>query len=126
MRKQMQLNKETDELLKYYKQMYYDKENYNATYGFIVNHIVENVNTDISIIDWKLVKDIKTDKAPKTENPFITTLNLTNSSENIINAVQKEIKEQFGIARVHMAFAVKMILRAYYLKNIQKINIYKK
>ena len=61
---------------------------------------------------------------------YVTTLNLTNSTENIINKIQKEIKKQFEIARVYMAFAVKMSLRAYYLKNkyIQKIkkqrNIY--
>ena len=126
MRKQMQLNKETDELLKCYKKMYYDEESYNATYGFIVNNIVEKLQPDISKIDWKLVKDTKTDKAPKVESTFITTLNLTNSAEKSINAVQKEIKEQFGVARVYMAFSVKLLIKAHYLKNIQKIKKKKK
>lgn len=128
MRKQMQLNKESDELLQYYKKMYYDKESYNASYGFIVNNIVEELNSEISIIDWKLVRDTKSKKAPKNDKSnkeYITTLNLTNSAEKSINAIQREIRQQFGIARVYMAFAVKMSLRAYYLKNIQKINIYK-
>lgn len=129
MRKQMKLNKETDELLKYYKQAYYDKEGYNASYGFIVNKIIEELTPDIFLIDWELVKNTKSNKSPtndKENTVYVTTLNLTNSTENIINAIQKEIRKQFNIARVYMAFAVKMILKAYYLKNIQKINIYKK
>lgn len=129
MRKQMKLNKEADVLLKYYKQSYYDKEDFNASYTFIINKIIEELSPDISKIDWKLVRNTKCDKTPKNDKEntvYVTTLNLTNSTENIINAIQREIKEQFEIARVYMAFAVKMSLRAYYLKNIQKINIYKK
>ena len=56
MRKQMKINKETDELLKYYKQAYYDKEGYNASYTFIVNKSIEELSPDISLIDWGLVK----------------------------------------------------------------------
>lgn len=129
MKKQMQLNKETDELLKYYKEQYFNKEGCNTTYGFIINNIVDELSSEISIIDWKLVKNTKSEKAPKNDKAnkeYITTFNLPNSAEKNINAIQKEIRQQFGIARVYMAFAVKMSLRAYYLKNIQKINIYKK
>lgn len=128
MRKQMKLNKEADELLKYYKQTYNDKEDFNASYTFIVNKIVEDLSPDISKIDWKLVKDTKCNKTPKNEKEsttYVTTLNLTNSTEHILNEIQREIIKQFEIKRVHMAFAVKMSLRAYYLKNIQKVNIYK-
>lgn len=128
MRKQMKLNKEADELLKYYKQNYYDKEVFNASYTVIINKIIEELSTEFSKIDWKLVKNTRCDKTPKNDKEYtvyVTTLNLTNSTENIINAIQREIREQFEIARVYMAFAVKMSLRAYYLKNIQKVNIYK-
>lgn len=128
MRKQMKLNKEADELLKHYKKAYYDKEGYNPSYTFIVNKIVEELSPDVSLINWELVKNTNSNKVPKNDKEntiYVTTLNLTNSTENIINAIQKEIRQQFGIARVYMAFAVKMSLRAYYLKNIQKINIYK-
>lgn len=129
MRKQMKLNKETDELLKYYKKAYYDKEGYNASYTFIVNKIIEELKPDISLIDWKLVKNTKSNKAPKNDKEntvYVTTLNLTNSTESIINSIQKEIRTQFSIARVYMAFAVKMSLKAYYLKEIQNIDILKK
>lgn len=129
MRKQMKLNKEADELLKYYKQSYCDKEGFNASYTFIINKIIEDLSLEISKIDWQLVRNSKCDKTPKNDKDnitYVTTLNLTNSTENIINEIQKEIRNQFEIARVYMAFAVKMSLRAYYLKNIQKINIYKK
>lgn len=124
----MKLNKEADELLKYYKEAYYNKEGCNVSYTFIVNKIINELNEEISLIDWKLVKNTKSNKAPKNDKEntvYVTTLNLTSITENLINDIQKEIKEQFEIARVHMAFAVKMSLRAYYLKNIQKINIYK-
>ena len=56
MRKQMKLNKEADELLKYYKQSYYDKEGFNASYTFIINKIIEELSPDISKIDWKLIR----------------------------------------------------------------------
>ena len=128
MRKQMKLNKEADELLKYYKQSYYDKEGFNASYTFIINKIIEDLSLEISRIDWALVRNTKCDKTPKNDKDnitYVTTLNLTNSTENFINEIQREIRNQFEIARVYMAFAVKMSLRAYYLKNIQKINIYK-
>ena len=129
MRKQMKLSKETEELLKYYKKVYYDVEGYNASYTFIANKIIEEFSPEFTKIDWLLVKNTKSNKAPKNDKDntvYDTTLNLTNSAEANINIVQREVIELFKVKRVHMAFAVKMILRAYYLKNVQKINIYKK
>ncbi len=128
MRKQMKLSKETEELLKYYKKVYCDVEGYNASYTFIANKIIEEFSPEFSKIDWLLVKNTKSNKAPKNDKDntvYDTTLNLTNSAEANIGIVQREVIEQFKVSRVHMAFAVKMILRAYYLKNVQKINIYK-
>ncbi len=128
MRRKFKLRKESEELLKFYKKLYYDIEGYNASYTFIVNKIVEELSPEFTKIDWIFVKNTKSNKAPKNDKEdtiYDTTLNLTNSTEANINIVQKQVKEQFKISRVHMAFAVKMILRAYYLKNIQKINIYK-
>lgn len=128
MRKKLKLSKESEELLKYYKKVYYDVEAYNASYTFIVNKIIEELSPEFTKIDWILVKNTKSNKAPENDKDntiYDTTLNLTNTAETNVNIVQREVKEQFKISRVHMAFAVKMILRAYYLKNIQKINIYK-
>lgn len=128
MRKQMKLSKETEEILKYYKKVYYDVEGYNASYTFIANKIIEEFSPEFTKIDWLLVKNTKSNKAPKNDKDntvYDTTLNLTNSAEANINIVQREIIEQFRVKRAHMAFAVKMILRAYYLKNVQKVNIYK-
>lgn len=129
MRKQMKLSKETEEILKYYKKVYYDVEGYNASYTFIANKIIEEFSPEFTKIDWLLVKNTKSNKAPKNDKDntvYDTTLNLTNSAEANIGIVQRQVIEQFKISRVHMAFAVKMILRAYYLKNVQKINVYKK
>lgn len=129
MRKQLKLSKETEELLKYYKQVYYDVEGYKASYTFIANKIIEEFSPEFTKVDWLLVKNTKSNKAPKNDKDntvYDTTLNLTNSAEANIGIVQRQVIEQFKISRVHMAFAVKMILRAYYLKNVQKINVYKK
>lgn len=129
MRIRMRLNAEANELLKYYKQQYYDEEGINATYGFIIGLIVEKLKEDVHIIDWNLLKNTQTEKAFELEKPkqvCETTLNFTNTTINIIDIVIiKEIKEQFSISRVHRAFVVKMVLRATYLKDVQKINIYK-
>ncbi len=129
MRKQFQLNKETDEILRYLKKEYEKENDVKATYGFIVNRIVEKLNPDFSKIDWKLVRDTKSNKAPKRDKSskeYNTALNLTISADNNIIELTNVIPKELGLSKVYKAFVVKMILRAYYLKDIQKVDIYKK
>ena len=127
MRIRIRLNQEIKLLLKIFKDEYIKRDDFNYSYGLLISNIVKELEPDIDKINWELVKNTELkDFSKKDSISYVTTFNLTTSAENILKKIQKTIREDFKIARVHTAFAIKISLKAYYLKEFQKLDIFKK
>lgn len=117
MRVRMRLSQETKYLLNHYKAHYKEVDGDSVTFGWLVNLFTEEImkKEDISWSDYKL-KDIKIDKSiTSDDNDYNTTLNLRKPVVDQIDILQNKFIGIFEVKRVHKAFVVRMIVKAYYI-----------
>lgn len=127
MRIKIRLNQETKLLLEFYKEEYIKKGDYNFSYSLLVSNIIKELKPNIDKIDWELVKSINLKDLQKNDCTLsVTTFTLTASAEDILKEIQKIIRKDFRISRVYSSFAIKISLKAHYLKEFQKLDIFKK
>lgn len=128
MRIQVRLSQETENILSFEKEKYEKMEGVCTTYGYIVNKIAHKMlNNCDKKIDWKKVKETSLShlqsESKKIERDYSTTLNLESTVVDSITNLQIEFKKIFDAVRVHRAYAIRMLVRAYVLSE-QNIDIY--
>lgn len=114
-------------ILKNEKQNYLQNEGASITYGYITGSAIKDIfKHDINKIDWLHVKTCKLEVENEIieDKEFSTILNLENSVLEKITELQVFLKTYFGAKRIHRAFAVKLALKADYMKR-NSINIFK-
>ena len=111
----VKLDRETEEILKYYKQNYYEKENRNKSYVSLVNEIIEKLGSEAHEIDWISVKFTKSNKKPENNTSYSTSLSFSNTANTYIKVFSEQVKEQFDIKKVHLAFIIKNCVIGIYL-----------
>lgn len=125
MRIQVRLSQETENVLSFEKEKYEKAEGVCTTYGYIINKIAHKMlNNYEKNIDWKKVKEtsiphLQSD-IKKVEKDYSTTLNLESTVADNITKLQIEFKQIFNVTRVHRAFAIRMLVRAYVLEEQSK------
>lgn len=125
MRVRMWLSQETEAVLRREKESYKNTENISVTYGYIVNKMAHEVlEQSGKDIDWKKVRQTSIEYlARKEKTQYSTTLNLEKTVIDEITSLQIQLKKIFDANRVHRAFVLRMLVRAYVLSK-QNIDIF--